>query len=67
MNLKNKIKKDEILDNEIDNDDVEYVDDEEALSEYEKAQIDYDEDLPSEIKRIKQKRKKILKKKTKGE
>lgn len=60
---KNNTEIDEILDE----DDVEYVDDDSILDEYEKSQIDYDEDIAAEIKRIKRKRAKKIVKKVKGE
>ena len=60
---KNNTEIDEILDE----DDVEYVDDDSMLDEYEKSQIDYDEDIAAEIKRIKRKRAKKIVKKVKGE
>ena len=60
---KNNTEIDEILDE----DDVEYVDDDSILYEYEKSQIDYDEDIAAEIKRIKRKRAKKIVKKVKGE
>ena len=55
------------IDENLDEDDVEYVDDDSILDEYEKSQIDYDEDIAAEIKRIKRKRAKKIVKKVKGE
>ena len=55
------------IDENLDEDDVEYVDDDFILDEYEKSQIDYDEDIAAEIKRIKRKRAKKIVKKVKGE
>lgn len=55
------------IDENLDEDDVEYVDDDSVLDEYEKSQIDYDEDIAAEIKRIKRKRAKKIVKKVKGE
>ena len=55
------------IDENLDENDVEYVDDDSVLDEYEKSQIDYDEDIADEIKRIKRKRAKKIVKKVKGE
>ena len=55
------------IDENLDEDDAEYVDDDSILDEYEKSQIDYDEDIVAEIKRIKRKRAKKIVKKVKGE